>query len=212
MSCTDFDPALTGDAQVLQLDDWRVVPLQIGRWHRPAGRGDRWLLDRCHGHTLDLGCGPGRLVAALVTRGIPVLGLDNSAVAIAHCRARGAPAVHGDLFEALPDEGRWHTVLLADGNVGIGGDPVRLLRRAGGLLTAGGRLLVETTLSGHELWRGNARLFDRARGHVGHWFPWALLGLPALPAVSAAAGLRVHEVHYDRDRCFADLRPSAEAA
>ena len=29
----------------------------------------------------------------------------------------------------VPGEGRWHTALLADGNIGIGGDPVALLRR-----------------------------------------------------------------------------------
>ena len=29
-----------------------------------------------------------------------------------------------DLFAPLPGEGRWHHVLLADGNIGIGGDPV----------------------------------------------------------------------------------------
>ena len=34
------------------------------------------------------------------------------------------------MFEPLPGEGRWGTVLLLDGNVGIGGDPVALLERA----------------------------------------------------------------------------------
>ena len=29
----------------------------------------------------------------------------------------------------LPGEGRWHHVPLADGNIGIGGDPVPLQRR-----------------------------------------------------------------------------------
>ena len=35
--------------------------------------------------------------------------------------------VRRDLFGALPGEGTWSHVLLADGNIGIGGDPVTLL-------------------------------------------------------------------------------------
>jgi hypothetical protein len=39
-------------------------------------------------------------------------------------------------------------VLLLDGNIGIGGDPHRLLRRVRELLTPTGRLLVELDVDG----------------------------------------------------------------
>ena len=42
-----------------------------------------------------------------------------------------------------PATGRWQTVLLADGNVGLGGDPRRVLRRAAELLRRGGRCIAE---------------------------------------------------------------------
>ena len=43
---------------------------------------------------------------------------------------RGGAALRRDVFAPLPGEGRWYTALLADGNVGIGGDPVALLQPA----------------------------------------------------------------------------------
>ena len=97
----------------------------------------------CDGPTIDLGCGPGRLVAHLVQRGIPALGVDQSATAVRLARRSGAPALLRDVFEPLPGTGRWQTVLLADGNVGLAGDPRRILRRASELLRAGGRCVAE---------------------------------------------------------------------
>ena len=66
--------------------------------------------------------------------------------------------VRRDLFGPLPGEGTWAHVLLADGNIGIGGDPLRLLRRAARLLRPGGTVLVETDARHRALWRGTARL------------------------------------------------------
>ena len=97
----------------------------------------------CEGPTIDLGCGPGRLVAHLVRRGIPALGVDLSATAVQLARRSGAPALRRDVFEPLPGTGRWQTVLLADGNVGLSGDPRRVLRRAAELLMRGGRCVAE---------------------------------------------------------------------
>ena len=97
-------------------------------------------LELCEGPTIDLGCGPGRLVAELIRRGVPALGVDQSATAVGLARRSGAPALRRDVFGPLPGAGRWQTVLLADGNVGLGGDPLRVLRRAAELLGRGGRV------------------------------------------------------------------------
>ena len=63
-----------------------------------------------------------------------------------------------DVFARVPGEGRWSHVLLADGNIGIGGDPLRLLERAAGLLAAGGTVLVETDPEAARHWRGSVRV------------------------------------------------------
>jgi len=47
------------------------------------------------------------------------------------------------VFEPLPGERRWATVILLDGNIGIGGDPVVLLSRVTELLAADGMAVVE---------------------------------------------------------------------
>jgi len=136
---------------------------------------------------LDLGCGPGRLVAALARDGVPALGVDVSAHAVALARRRGADVLHRDLHDPLPGEGRWGTVLLADGNVGIGGSPALLLRRCADLLGDGGLLLVEADP-------------DPDADHVGdvvlrsddgeRWarVPWARLGAQAVLRCARACG------------------------
>src|SRR5204863_7462240 len=78
---------------------------------------------------LDVGCGPGRLVVGLARRGAVALGVDPAPAAVALARGRGAAVLQRSVFDPLPGHGRWRTIVLADGNIGIGGDPVRLLRR-----------------------------------------------------------------------------------
>jgi SAM-dependent methyltransferase len=198
-----FDPALAGAATGLELADGRRVPLPVRRWRAAAAGADHWMLDRCAGPTLDLGCGPGRLVAALRAAGVPALGVDHSHRAVRLCRERGAPAVRGDLFARLPGEGGWRHALLADGNIGIGGDPAVLLRRAAALVAPGGSVLVET--AGDGLWRGRARLLGTGAGGGGPWFPWATVGLAALPALARSAGLRVAGALHCGERGIAQL-------
>jgi SAM-dependent methyltransferase len=179
------------------------MPLHPTRWHREPDRADRWLLSRCRGATIDLGCGPGRFVKALVDRGLVALGVDTSTRAIQHCADRGAPVVRRDLFGPLPGEGDWHHVLLADGNIGIGGDPLVLLRRAAALLRTGGSVLIETSAPRTGLWHGGGRLCEGTA--TGPWFPWAVVGLNAMSLLAGSAGLRLVATHRARHRYFAEL-------
>jgi SAM-dependent methyltransferase len=195
---TAFDVGLAGGECVLEQAGERVR-LPVDRWHGAADAADGVLLDACHGPTLDLGCGPGRLVAALVGRGVVALGVDNSPLAVALTRSRGGPAVRRDVFGRLPGTGRWSHVLLADGNVGIGGDPVALLRRARKLLRRDGSVLVEVEPPGCGLRRDRARIDD------GPWFPWARLDVRVVGHTAAAAGLRVRWSRESGGRWFAEL-------
>lgn len=153
--------------------------------------------------TLDLGCGPGRFTAALQQRGGPALGVDCSAAAVEMTRTRGATAIRRDLFAPLPAEGTWDQILLTDGNIGIGGNPVRILRRAADLLAHGGLVIVEIESRGaalcHELLRWETEQ------HVGHWFPWSRVGAGSLGGIAQAAGLTLSYIVDIHDRVIAVL-------
>ena len=200
-----FDPALAGTPARLVRDDGVEVALAVRRWRSAADGEDRWLLDRCTGPVIDLGCGPGRLVSALGKRGVPALGVDLSAVAQRLCRRRRTPMVRRDVFGPLPAEGTWGQVLLADGNIGIGGDPLRLLRRVVQLLRPGGSVLVETDTEPDLLWRGTVRV--RTAAGTGAPLPWACAGADALDRLGVPLGLR-RAAHHRGSRSFVELRAS----
>ena len=100
------------------------------------------MLARAVGPVLDIGCGVGRHVVALRGRGVRAVGVEISPVAVAIARERGAEVIEASAFEH-PTTSDWRTILLLDGNIGIGGDAVRLLRRCNALLAPGGGVLVE---------------------------------------------------------------------
>src|SRR5690606_1254872 len=127
----------------LERADGTRIPVPLARWYAAAAGADHVLLDACAGATLDVGCGPGRMVEALTRRGVTAMGVDVSDRAVQLARARGAMALRRDVFDPLPGEGRWHHAMLVDGNLGIGGDPVALLRRIVALLGRHGTVLVE---------------------------------------------------------------------
>ncbi|MEU9338578.1 methyltransferase domain-containing protein [Streptomyces sp. NPDC048290] len=164
----------------LRREDGWLLPLEVERWCERADAVDRDVLDRCEGTVLDIGCGPGRLVAELAARGRPVLGIDISATAVAHTRGLGGQALRRSVFEPLPGEGRWDTVLLMDGNIGIGGDPDVLLARTARLLRPGGLLIAETDPADVDE-RSRVRVVPLSAARpTGTAFPWARLGTPAL--------------------------------
>jgi SAM-dependent methyltransferase len=175
-----YDAALRagrGPLFLRRTDGW-LLPLEVERWCAGADPVDRDVLDRCEGAVLDVGCGPGRLVAELAARGRAALGIDVSEAAVEHTARLGGQALRRSVFEQLPGEGRWDTVLLMDGNIGIGGDPRALLERVAGLLRPGGLLIVETVAEDVDE-RVRVHITD-ARATTGEPFPWARLGTRAL--------------------------------
>lgn len=173
----------------LHAEDGDLGPLDLARWLGPADDADHTVLARCGAHVLDLGCGPGRFVNALAERGVAVLGLDIAAAAVALTCTRGGTALRRDLFGPVPGEGRWSTALLMDGNLGIGGNPDRLLHRVRQLLAADGEVLVEVDPA--DVDEVSWVRFSVGGVPVGPPFQWARLGLAALTRRATRAGLRV---------------------
>ena len=181
---------------------WRHK-VEPSRWHRLT-RADASVLERAEPSVLDVGCGPGRHVAALARAGCDALGIDTSLAAVAATRRRGAAAELVSVFAEVPHVGRWSTVLLLDGNVGIGGRPHALLTRCRQLLRPGGMVLVETEPPGAVTRRGRVRVLH-AGAPRDPWFDWATLSVNDVHDHAQAAGLAVDDVWDVDDRWFAKL-------
>jgi SAM-dependent methyltransferase len=209
-----YDRALGGERCWIRHEDGEVRPLPAHRWL--GGRGvrdesdeafdeafDEVVAQMCSGPTIELGCGPGRLVARLIQRGIPALGIDRSATAIRLAGRGGAPALLGDVFEPLPGMGFWQTVLLVDGNVGLGGDPRRILGRATELLGRGGRCVAEFDAEAIGIRARWVRL--ESSRDIGPWFPWASVGVDSAATLAAQVGLTLTSVRMIGGRVIASL-------
>jgi SAM-dependent methyltransferase len=192
---------------LVRFEDGALIPLPVVRYVGSADELDLRLLDDVHGPVLDVGCGPGRHLRALSARGVRALGIDLSPTAVALARSDGARAVVADIFGEVPGSGDWRTALLLDGNIGIGGDPVRLLRRLRSLLSSDGVGLIEVEPPGSVRRGGLARL--ELGSESSGWFPWARVAADDVAAIAAEAGMTVEREWSCAQRWFARLRSPA---
>jgi glycosyltransferase A (GT-A) superfamily protein (DUF2064 family) len=206
-----FDQALGGTARVVATGlDGRTVPAlsELERWSAPADEVDRLALSRCEGPVLDIGCGPGRIVTALAERGIPALGVDVSPQAVSLTTSRGAAALHRPVQEPLPGEGRWGSVVLMDGNIGIGGDPADLLRRCAELVRPDGIVLVEVDVD-DDLDDTTPIVLQTSTGRRSTPLPWARVGARTLIRHARETTLQPTEDWRTPHRAFLTLRRTA---
>ncbi|MEP6599425.1 MAG: class I SAM-dependent methyltransferase [Actinomycetota bacterium] len=188
--------------------DGRALSLDVVRWLAPVDAADRTVLDRCTGPVLDVGCGPGRFVRALAERSVAALGVDIAETAVALTRGLGVSALRRSIFDPLPGEGRWPTVLLMDGNIGIGADPARLIRRARHVLCSSGRVIVEADADDTVDEVLSVRFAHRG-GALGPEFGWARVGLDALRRLCVDVGCYIEDVWSASGRTFALLATPA---
>ncbi|NUP50516.1 MAG: SAM-dependent methyltransferase, partial [Catenulispora sp.] len=112
----------------------------------------------------------------------------------------GAAVLRRSVFGRLPGAGRWPHALLMDGNIGIGGDPAALLRRAGELIRPGtGELVVET--EAEDVHEDHIVTFDGSAEPFG----WTRIGTEALTALATALGFGVTECWTTGGRRFVAL-------
>jgi SAM-dependent methyltransferase len=184
------------------------VLFDVRRWLRTPDAADQTLLARCLGPTLDIGCGPGRLVAALAGLGVPALGVDVAPAAVALTRSRGGLALRRSVFDRLPGAGRWSTALVADGNIGIGGNVGGLLTRIRELLGPGGHALIEVETT--DVDRQVEIEVTGPDGNPVGSFPWARIGASSLERIGNDCGFRCQARWQSDGRSFVELRAPAD--
>ena len=201
------------DSRVLYLEELHgdeslsSSSMDFARWNGAADRVDVSLLTSVKGPVLDVGCGPARMVRAAVAMRLEVLGLDVSPTAVELGRAAGLPMHEGSVFDSVPAEGEWHTVLLVDGNIGIGGDVAHLLERCGQLVAADGELVVEVHPDPARDHRYTGRLVD-IHGAYSESFPWAEVGLRGVTRGASDVGLTLRQAWSAGGRSFCRLAKS----
>ncbi|WUG04859.1 class I SAM-dependent methyltransferase [Streptomyces sp. NBC_00467] len=193
----------------LRRADGRLLPLDVERWCAGADGADMTVLQRCEEAVLDIGCGPGRMLVALSQLGHSTLGIDVSPAAIARALGSGGRALHRCVFGDVPNEGRWGTALLMDGNVGIGGNPGTLLERVAEIVVPGGLLLAEAAPTDVDE-RFQVRI-ESGYGEGGASFPWAQVGISALAREARSAGWQDIEQWSSHGRSFIALRSTPRA-
>lgn len=186
----------------MRSDRGYLLPIHVQRWFEEPTAEEHLVLSRALAPVLDVGCGPARHTLSLLARGVTAIGVDVSPHAVRIAAARGAPVLLQSVFDRFPDEGFWGSALLLDGNVGIGGSPVALLKRLRRVLRRSGRVLVEVEPPGTRTESFRARIEGV---QTGSWFPWAIVGCDGLEAVAAAAGFRLTELLAAAGRWFGSL-------
>ncbi|MDP2872429.1 MAG: class I SAM-dependent methyltransferase [Bacillota bacterium] len=168
---------------------------------------ERCIVAHARGAVLDLGAGGGRIAAHLQSMAGPdqdvteVVAVDASQGACSCLRRFGLRSVVHSPWQRVMESGIWHgrfdSVVLAGGNLGLAGDPSGLAVMLGwlrGLLRPCGTILA-TGLAPWPPPGGCDALPVRFRveyaGRVGEWFAWLTLTPAALELAAASEGLRV---------------------
>lgn len=183
------------------------VTFDVSNWCDEASSLEISLLRNLQGPVLDVGCGPGRLLAAAQDMGLTALGIDTSAEAVHRARGRGARALEQSIFAPVPHAGQWQSLVLLDGNIGIGGSITTLLRRCLQLIAPQGTLLVEVETDA-ELDTVYAAVLEDAQGNQSEPFRWARTGAAGLESRALRGGWTIKSVHHRQGRVFCRLSPA----
>ena len=187
------------------------VTFNVLDWCSEASALELNLLQGLQGPVLDIGCGPGRMLSAARSLGMSALGIDTSAEAVGLARGRGTRALRQSVFSPVPQAGNWGSALLLDGNIGIGGNVGRLLRRCRQLIARRGTLLVEVDPDDDIDTAYQGVLQDRD-GNRSEPFAWARTGRLGLEARASDAGWTPGPAEHIQGRVYCRLSPVSDIA
>jgi SAM-dependent methyltransferase len=163
------------------------------------------------GRVLDIGCGAGRHALYLQGKGMDVVGIDESPLAIRVCRERGLERARvASITRIPPNLGVFDTVLMLGNNFGLFGSRRRarwLLRRFGSLMSDNGRILAEshdpsaTKNPFHRRYQrmnvkrgrmpGQVRIRLRYQSYATKWFDYLLVSRGEMQGIVKGTGWKI---------------------
>jgi SAM-dependent methyltransferase len=164
------------------------------------------------GKVLDIGCGGGRWSLYLQKKGLEVLGIDTSPLAVKVCRLRGMRNVRLiSITDVNSGLGEFGTILMMGNNFGLFGNAKRaqqLLKRFYNMTGPDARLIAESVdiykrpldpahrlyhLRNRRLGRmpGQVRIRIRYRTYASPWFDYLLVSRPEMMEILRGTGWRI---------------------
>ena len=174
------------------------------------------------GKILDIGCGAGRHVLYLQSKGFDVLGIDFSKLAIRVCKGRGCKKCKVmDIFKSNFKQGYFDTILLMGTNIGISGtlkNAVKLLRICMKITSKDGLLILTTKdvaarkekeqIEYNEKnikagkYVGERVLRSEYKGAKGNWFRWLHVDPKTLQEIASETGWKIEKIFKSKKNIY----------
>lgn len=138
--------------EIIERDDGHIDASAIDAMYFAEYRDwpahERRAIQLARGRVLDIGCGVGRAALYLQKKGLDVLGIDISPLALKVCKLRGVRHTRLlSITQLCRKLGVFDTLLMYGNNFGLVGNPARarwLLRRFYRMTAPGARIIAET--------------------------------------------------------------------
>lgn len=214
----DFHEGRRDGSEIVERDDGYFDaaggPSAYFAEYRDWGAHEKKAMGYATGRVLDIGCGAARHSLYLQKKGLSVLGIDVSPLAVKTARARGLKkAAVLSVTRVGRGLGTFDTVLMLGNNFGLFGSERRarwLLRRFAGATRDGARIIAESNdvyrtdvpdhLAYHKLNRrrgrmpGQVRIRIRYGTHVTPWFDYLLVSPGEMAGILDGTGWSIERI------------------
>ena len=184
-------------------------------WHTR----EKLALRYARGNTIDIGCGAGRVSLYLQKKGLEVLGVDISPLAIRVCKLRGLRKARVIPITKLePSVGTFDTIVMFGNNFGLFGNPKRakwLLKRFYNMTADNGRIIAEsidpykTKDPAHLRYQalnrkrrrlpGQLRIRVRYRNYATPWFQYLIVSKAEMRKILEGTGWTIRRTFESRN-------------
>jgi SAM-dependent methyltransferase len=190
------------DAQeIMEREDGLVYAGDPSDYFAPFRRwpaAERKAMRLVRGRVLDVGCGAGRVALHLQERGLDVVAIDTSPLALEVARRRGVKRTETRSLTELDGLGAFDTVLILRNNLGLAGTMAKGLRGLARFTTDGARIVTDSVDPARHPDPANGRRFRvRYRDFATPWFRYLMLTPEELEEQAAGAGWCVARVITD---------------